>query len=260
MCTFVFMIPFKATYRKSIFHRRRTVSFNVPRGYDEITIGQYIDILKWDGKSLLDVVGILTGLPDEIIQNTDVHQVAQDVVKYLNWVTVPPQFMDTESEFYCEFPVPDTIKIGFKQYTVPKDITLETFGQKISLQVHLKMAQKDELSLAETIPMALAIYFYPIVSGKPYDEDRARELLPLIKKVNLLDAYVVSAFFLNNSRKSLTKNVSKSPIKGMPSRVRRMLKSLNPLGYLGRWMPWRKVTCSSMTTYCCNDIRTYSLN
>ena len=243
-----------------MFHRRRTVSFNVPRGYEEITLGQYIDILKWDGESLLDIVGILTGLDDEIIQNTDVHQVAQDVVKYLNWVTVAPTFMDKESEFHYDCPVPDTIKIGFKHYPVTKDITLETFGQKISLQVHLKMAQKDELSLAETIPMALAIYFYPIVSGKSYDEDRARELLPLIKNVNLLDAYTVSGFFLNNSRKLLTKRVSKSQIKGMPSRVRRVLTSLNPLGYLVRWMPWRKATCSSMTLCSYNGTRTFSLN
>ena len=254
------MIPFKATYRKSMFHRRRTINFDVPQGYEEITIGQYLDILKWDGESLLDIVGILTGLDDEIIQNTDVDQVAYDVVKYLNWVTVPPQFMDPEAEFHYEIPVPDTIVIGHQRYPVPKDIRLETFGQKVSLQVHLKMAEKDKLSLAEIIPMALAIYLYPVVSGKIYDEDRAREMIPLIKQVNLLDAYVVSGFFLNNSRKLLTKSVSKSRIRVMLNSLKRVWTSLNPLAFSVLWMPLHKATCSDMTRCCCNDTRMYSLN
>ncbi len=199
------MIPFTATYKKT------TISFEIPQSYEEITLGQYIDRLKWDGEDLLNLVGTMTGLKDEVIRNTDHENVMEQIVSRLGWLSTPPAFFKTipddgtdkkSKETGVELPVPDKIRIGdYTDYLVPKDIRAETFGQKISLQVHLKMSQKDKLSLIETIPYALAIYFQPIMENRSYDEERAIRLIPKMLEINLLDAYSVGCFFLHNSRR-----------------------------------------------------------
>lgn len=225
------MLPFKAKYRKSMF-KTETYEFEVPEGYHDLSLGQYIEVLKWDGENLIDLVGILTSLPEEVIHNTDENQVGDSVSKYLNWITVPPTFIDKKAPDYIELEVPDKMAIQGKEYPIPQDIRLETFGQKISLQIHLKMAEKNELNIIEIIPMTLAIYLYPVVTGKLYDEDRARELIPLIKEVNLLDAYAVSSFFFAQFDEVINNEIKQIPNSDDPKQSQAGIQKLQPFGIL----------------------------
>jgi len=220
---------------------------------------------------LIDLVKTMTGLKDEVIRYTDMNEVMTQIVSRLQWLSIPPSFLkithpdpdDPDKLIEPPIPPPDHVYINKKKYMVPKDLEAKTFGQKISLQIHLKMNQKDGMSVVEAIPFALAIYFQPLIESpdgikcREYDEDRARDLIPLILEMNLLDAYVVGSFFLGNSMRSLRKRSLKSRINQTANRLLRRFRNFNLLASSGPSTDSRKETCSSMTKSFYNRIGMY---
>lgn len=248
------MIPYNAVYKSN------TISFEIPEGYEDLTLGQYIDRLKWDGEDILDLVKTMTGLGDEVIRNTDTEYVMNTIVSRLGWLKTPPSFMfteDTPEDKRIELPVPSKINIDKYVVVVPKDIEFETYGQKISLQIHIKMSQKEELTVVEIIPFCLAIYLQPVLEGRKYDEDRARRLIPKILEMNFVDAYSVGSFFLDNLTRLLKGKTSKSPVKRTGTRLLRILRNFNLSRFMGRSTVWQGGTSSNMTRSFYNRIGMY---
>jgi len=237
------MTPFTAIAGK------QKIKFNVPSGYEDLTLGQYIAISKFDGHGILNLVQDLTGLSQEVIDQTTEDEAMRKIVHLLQWATIAPTFLDKEKDDYEPLPVPDKLTFDKEEYEVPQEIELKTFGQKISVQLHLSMAQKKETTIAECMPLIIAIYMQPIVTGEPYQEDKAKKLLPAINKMNLLDAYAVADFFLRSSTQLLNEKSSNCLTGRTVISQMQELISFSRTAYSQRSTRWLKAIFSSTTKF-----------
>jgi len=87
------------------------------------------------------------------------------------------------SDGLVQLPVPDSIKIGSKRFTIP--LTMEVFASSICYGQRLFIARKEENDFG-SILRVMDGYFYPLVTKKNWDEDKAllfgKKILPLFVK------------------------------------------------------------------------------
>lgn len=249
------MIPFKAKYRRNLL-RTETIHFTVPTGYGDLSIKQLLDITKWDGKELLKLIQIVTGLTDRVIQSVRSYESINIIASKLAWLMEKVDFMQKN----YEQDVPETLLVDGREYAVPTDLKLETFGQKISLQSYLLKAQKDGLSVTECIPMTLAIYFQPIIEERDYDEERAMKLCGLMEGVNLKQAWAIADFFLNNSQQLSSGSLTLCPTIQTAMLYKLASENLNRLVYWVLLTHWPVATYSGMMKCCSKGIRIYLQN
>ena len=175
---------------------KETRSVQLPSVWEDITLQQFMLLLSlktWDEVSLLH---ILTGLSKEFILNVP-EKSLRDVSKYLFFITEVPDFRTWAK--------PKHVTIAGKEYKVPT-VRAHTFGQKIYLQQEVNRVIENKHNQNEAAPYALAVYFYPIVTGdKEYTEEKILEFIPTVMQMRATDAIPTADFFLRSYLKSLKK-------------------------------------------------------
>lgn len=177
------MLPLIAKYKET------EIKFNLPQSWEDITLYQYIELSKWDRKDLIQLFAVITGIDYDVFFNCESEGINDLLLTNLEFLKEP---LDLEA-----LPLPKEIEIDGKKLEVPQDITQKTFGQKISLQLYLAEAVKNEKSKIDCLAFAIALYFFPEIAQDKYNEDEAKKIIPLIEKCKLVEAYPIGSFFLN---------------------------------------------------------------
>ena len=164
--------------------------------WDDVTIDQFIRIKEKN--NIISYLSILTDLEEQEIMNASVDDIEKKVIPLLDFVNDVPE---TEK-------MPDMITISDKKLSVPKDISLKTFGQKHFLQEAMATEYKKSKDLIGVIPTALAIYFYPDFYGDRFDIAKATEFTEICKKVKVREAIPVGNFFLTQSVNSMKEKIN----------------------------------------------------
>lgn len=175
---------------------------SVPDKWDEVNVDQYCKLCAVINElNPVRLLSIFSGIDYETLLNFDCSLFESSVLPAMNFV---------RNSFSKEnLPVPETVVIGEKELTVPKEIREETFGQKVMLQMKINEAQDASMDLIELIPFTIATYLSPAYYEMKYDDKRAEKLIPLILQMPITQAYPVAYFFLNRwARLSKTKLAS----------------------------------------------------
>lgn len=180
--------------------KKRLVAF--PAGWDELTFRQFLEIRQFEPEhgGTPRLLEILTGIEREAWLNMHAG-IAGTLSSLLEWVDTPPNY---------DVPAPTSIKIGDKTYSVPRDLGMETFGQKITLESKVQKYEEAKGDLFELMPDAMAIYFQPIVDEGPFDDRKAELLKEVFYNCRAVDVYPIASFFLRSAKDSVASGRSHS--------------------------------------------------
>lgn len=167
------------------------IKFTLPYGWAGLTLREWMDMrFSWDKSDYIRLLEILSGVPYDTWYSCRVIDLDKKVNPILSMITTSPDWE--------KLPVPSLVTLGGTEIKVPKDLKLETFGQKSVLQIKTNKAQDEYGDPLRALPEALAIYFQPQLTGKPFDGITLEEIIPLVMEMPILEAYPVGTFFLIN--------------------------------------------------------------
>ncbi len=169
--------------------------YTCPQRWDEVTLRQFQELKHWDGKDFIKLLSIVTGIDYYTLFNTKNFDVDDYLLPYLEFLKKPFDEKSTASI--------KEIKIDDKYYPVPTDLKAYSFGQKIAACQAIEEAQKEG-DVYDSLGMVVAIYMQPIVTGKEYSQEAAKEFcLNVVNNCSITQSYRVGNFFLNSFLKSL---------------------------------------------------------
>ena len=93
-----------------------------------------------------------------------------------------------------QLPIPDRIMINYLLYDIPR--TMEEFADKLCYGQRLYLARQEENDIGLIIRMING-YYYPIVTGKKWDEERALLFKKKVVSCKVKDLYPVAMHFIN---------------------------------------------------------------
>lgn len=209
---------------------------NFPSGWDELTFRQLAALRKQEGNDTGHLLEILTGIERNGWLNMP-SGIAGTLARLLDWVQTP-------LNWYQLIP-PKAIKIGEKEYQVPKDLGLKTFGQKITLETKVQKMLEQKKDLFEIMPDAMAIYFQPIVDGGNFDDQKAEDMRELFYDCPAIHVFPIASFFLRTSSayQNFGKITSNPAGKANTDHFRKkqgsgILKKL--MVFFSSFIPWRR--------------------
>lgn len=164
--------------------------FDCPSSWMEITTGQYIKVVKeWDrDKDIADrdyfkLFNILTDGKFTGHQNTTENDIT--ILSCVGWVIT--------EDFMFDKKLPKVLDIAGKVIDIPKHPGELSIGQNIHLR--RDFMDKSEL-LEENIAIATAIFLQPLIDGKKFHVERAKELAKDIEKMPAYLIYPIGFFLL----------------------------------------------------------------
>ena len=95
----------------------------------------------------------------------------------------------TLSDGLAQLPLPEKLKIGFRRYTIPKD--LDEFSGAICYGQRMYFTQ-EELNDFGIILRSITGYYYPIVSKHNFSDDKAQLFGRVILHLPVIDLYPVA--------------------------------------------------------------------
>ncbi len=158
----------------------------VPTSWSEVTVEHFImpEFLSGDALKLLSA---LSGIPLEKLANTK-----GDYTEQFNKTV---HFLNANPGGWAGGEKPDKFMLLNKPCKIPKDIELETFGQKIMMG---QVIASNEF-VYSAMPEAIAIYLGPQVFPKDW-YNRIDEIAKEVLRMKISQVYPVAAFFLSLSK------------------------------------------------------------
>lgn len=205
-------------------------SIDLPVRYGELTFKQFYDIRKCDGK-ISTIVSILTGIPREtllLINDLDLEDKLSPYLEFLQ------QDFDVQHYF-----VPDYFDFDGVKYPKPKELRMQSIGQKWHLEDAVREADGKDVDI---YPIALAIYLQPTITGTPYDESKVNELLPKVMEMKLEQGWPLASFFLTNYEKYLNSKRKRSHTRQQAKSYVQVLTDLRNSETFQRYSLWRRLS------------------
>lgn len=172
-------------------------SFTIPEGWHEITLKQWLSLRTIDINNICAILGVITGIPEETWFYARQIEMIEKMIPNMKWIGRP---FDLKKQ-----PIPETVMLNGETVTVPKDITIKTFGQKLTYQNEMAKHLNDDGNVkVEFLPMNLAIYLCP----EPFTDQKAFALVQHIEAMPVTQAYPIGSFFLTSFLKSSPGNPS----------------------------------------------------
>lgn len=168
---------------------------SIPDKWSEVTVKQYLLLLEYNERlNPVRMLSIFSGIDYETLMNFDCRLFETGILPAMNFIK--------DTSLFKTLKLPEVVTIGEKELVVPSDIRSETFGQKVMLQMKINEINDASIGMATLIPFTVSTYLSPAYYGMKYDDKRAEELIPLIYKMPITEAYPVAYFFLNRWAKS----------------------------------------------------------
>ncbi len=192
-------------------------TFTVPASLKEATVKQFKQ-LRQTGikKDLCMTLAIFTGLSYDTwfklnLKKFDIER----LIESLSWIE--------DFQLLKKMPVPEFYHVAGKKIKVPKQLELETLGQRIAFASEI-IANVDKVDLFDLCDKAVAIYMYPKITGKEYDTDKLYLIQDLIDDSPIAEVYPMAAFFLIQFVQWLIKKEKKSTARQTLMKLQQVLK------------------------------------
>ena len=165
-------------------NKDKTIAATVPEGWHEVKLKHIINLeSKWSGESS-DMIGLLSSFTDcayEEIEHSK-EDLWEPLFRVLSFVFEAPKWQKIKK--------PKTVTIGSKVIKPPRNLSLETFGQKI---LALKLITNEENQI-NNIPDIVAIYLQPAYDGL-FNSGRVADIKKLVLEMTAFDAMPYGLFF-----------------------------------------------------------------
>lgn len=204
-----------------------------PTSWSEVTVEQFFRLRNEPSSDPITRYSIMLGVTRERIEKCrqfDLHLKLEPVLRFLN-----EPLKATKAS---------TVWLNGKEWDVPKDLGKYSYVQYVRL--YEKMAEATEKSGGSTvdaIPIAVGIYFQPIVTGEKFATDKAEKFTEeFVSKMPITDAAAVGNFFLKiavDSALEMQPNLNTNRIR--TRRLRRLVRWMYSV-ITPRSTPWPKVT------------------
>jgi hypothetical protein len=190
-----------------------------PENWQEVTLKQVLDLEKADRSDKLQILSCFTGLDLRTIENAK-GDLFEPMYQVLSFITDAPKWDKVKR--------PKEVTLKDKSIKPPKDISLETFGQKWRA---MEAIQAHENKI-DCIPDILAIYFQPSYDGI-FESSRIEDVKEMVYDMPAYQAMPYGFFFF----KKLTGwkvigmiglKLSLRTLKNLLSMQKRAGRSLNP--------------------------------
>jgi len=194
-------------------------TFNIVNSYNELTLGQYIDIMKVSEKKLISNIEadieIISVLCDDITKSNELKELLNDfditdfeeLKKAFEWVVTDIKTME---EFKSITPN-NSIFIDGEEYSLYSNYSKKmTLGEVISFETIMAQEQSD----LSRYDIAFGVLLRPIKDGKPveFTEEVFNDVISKKYKVKMIDIYAALSFFLSGEKISITKNTKRFSI------------------------------------------------
>lgn len=169
----------------------------IPTNWHEVTISQFIELLKAD--KFIKKLSILTGIDYHDIMNADDVDLDQKLLPFLDYLTKPTDYEAWKVPEY----ISTSVYPGARKIKVPKDLDMETFGQKITYQ-QMEQAEinkqrtlnpGEDMDFTTLIIPVLAVYFQPLYHEEKFNDDKVDDFMEVVAKIPCDEAWP-TAFFL----------------------------------------------------------------
>lgn len=174
------------------------IFFEIPSGWHEITLKQFIELSK--DLDYLEIFSVLSGIKLDVIKNSRPEEVAYIVDQLQDLYN--PKDLENLTDHVEEF------ELEGVTYKVNPNLINEKAGQWWDMKKLEADAQDNPI---EFIPMLVSMLSRP--EGEEYDYAKAKEREKLFLKLDVLTAFKIRTFFLSsqlvfliNSNRSLRKN------------------------------------------------------
>lgn len=188
---------------------------SMPMNWDEIDLATLVRIeteFQYKRDNIIKLFSILTGIEMDILSEASGTDIDIQLLDICRFIWSPPKWKD--------LPPPKTIILGSRKVECKYDFKTTTLGQKLLMDQIIH--QYD--SPIEAFPEVISVFLQPTIDGK-FDLDKARALLPDIKKLSAEVGYSYGQFFFLRSR-----NLKRFGLKGLGSPAQRIRTMLNLQG------------------------------
>lgn len=191
--------------------------FKICNSYEELSLGQYIDIIKIGESKMklegnaadIEIISILSDRPEEIKPllwefNIDDFNI---LTSHFAWVADT-----TVLEHFKSLKPKEKVDIDGKPYGIMSDYNKMSLGEIVSFETILKQEQSD----FHKLDIAFGVLLRPINDDGTVAKFTEEVFLDVIKnkyKVNMIDIYAVISFFLSGEKKSITKSTGRFSIR-----------------------------------------------
>lgn len=169
-------------------------SIAFPTSWADVSVRQFNEIKKIDVaderyNSICKMLEIFTG------------------ISATEWFEMEASEVDTNTILlmleFCKDPIqwdslkaPESIKIGGKDITIPKDINMSTYGQIVVFDTKVIPLIHSEGSISSVVHSAVAIFLQPLITGKKFNADLLAETENQILDLPIYQVFPLASFFL----------------------------------------------------------------
>ncbi len=214
--------------RDILIHEK--IRTDLPTDYSEISMKQYYEIELWKNRNgnFLELLPILTDVEAEIWDKCNYEDFRQIIAPNLQWVVKPVKWRKIK--------MLDSIKIMDKEIKFPKNLELETLGQKVQLDIrfseYLALFEDNEVALGyHQMAYILAVYLSPFISEEEFSVEYTEEIRNEIINLPAMEVLPIGAFFLKKWKGSIRRSVLSSLKNSIRRNVVRMIKHLKNLDF-----------------------------
>ena len=161
---------------------------NLPTSWDEVTVAMFINPLFLSGDSL-GLLAALADVPAEKLLNT-----TEDLTPYFDECL---KFIKSDPQGWQRGAMTETLTVLDTVCTIPQNIELERFGQKVMFGQALAN-NKDNIYNA--LPTAIAIYLAPQIHPGDWAK-RIPEIEAAVLSMSIDRVYSIGIFFLRVTAK-----------------------------------------------------------
>lgn len=167
---------------------------NIPLGYHELTLGQYVDLSTLtDFQDVCLILQVLTGVTAQEWNDADLNTLNIAILNdSLMWLHNKPGF--------DKWPVPDKITLNGKECEVPKRLEIKTLGQKAAFDRYITHEISIEAGQGILTPRhmvkAIAIYMQPEYTGQKFNPDELNKMEGFVKELSVMESVPIATFFL----------------------------------------------------------------
>lgn len=183
--------------------------FKIANSYEELSLGQYIDIIKLSEAKIklestaadVKIITLLSDNPTELepllwdLNMEDFNELTES----FNWIAD-----NTILESFKNMKPLQFIDIDDNKYGILSDFNKLSLGEMISFETLMKQEQSD----LHRLDLAFGLLLRPMVDGKivKFSQEVFDKVIEIKYKVKMIDIYAVIAFFLSGEKKYTTNN------------------------------------------------------
>ena len=184
-----------------------TTAYTMPENWHEVTTQQYIRLRTEYAGDTAHLLEILSGNPRSSWMAQDVKFV-EDVLILVSWIG------EKQIEF-DKLKIPEQLEINGHQIKIPKDLGMETFGQKMLVDNKLRAFMEDQMNSKRPdvakrfasiglIDYIAAVYLCRWIVGKEkFDAGDVELALLHVRNTPAYLIYPIAGFFLKKSIDSI---------------------------------------------------------